>query len=84
MLRLFLIAVLLCSTCGFSNFVSPCRQTGTALFANDRRSFLENLGGCALAVAGVQSIAVEDAFASGGATAGGAYLLSVRQIWFVD
>lgn len=78
LLRLVSVSLLLRFTRGFSNVSirPPCHDSGpTTLFANQRRrSFLSNLGG------GVALIGLaQEAFASGGATAGGAYLLSVRE-----
>lgn len=54
------------------------QRDGTALSAT-RRSFVENLSLATLATVAVGANVVQEAGASGGATAGGVYLLSVRR-----
>jgi hypothetical protein len=57
--------------------LSPAREQ-VALQAS-RRSFVENVAFSTIAVAGGASLLPEHASASGGATAGGVYLLSAKQ-----
>ena len=47
--------------------------------APSRRSFLNDVGMASVTVASIFAVQAEPAFASGGATAGGAYLLSAKQ-----
>jgi hypothetical protein len=58
-----------------SKTFSPAREVA---LHGSRRSFVEHFGVCSIAVAGA-SLLPENASASGGATAGGVYLLSAKQ-----
>jgi len=88
---LLLLAILCCSSQHASAFLSPspitkplicCAQTTSTIesdgFATSRRSFAEDVLGVSSSIS-LAFLSSTPCYASGGATAGGAYLLSAKQ-----